>query len=362
MNRMQRKIQKLLDAAVSDNQERGIQIAAYFKGERVIDAWAGAADPEGKMPVDGDTLFPIFSSGKGIVATVIHLLAQRGKVLYDARIAEYWPQFGVNGKEAITVRQALAHTSGIPQMPEGASLASVCDWDRMCAEIAALPPLWTPGSKMEYHAMTFGWILGEVARRVDGRDFVRIMQEEICRPLGIADMYMGIGDEVESRVAMLEEPGAAAAAAQATGPQSVSPAVMPLHAWMNRADARRACIPASNGIMTARALARHYAALLSGGVDGIELLSPERIRLATEAQRLNDGTAIHMGLGYFLGGKDSLMGSRPTAFGHGGYGGSLGFADPECQLALGLTKNLFSKSQAPAGIIKELRQGLGLPE
>lgn len=169
-------------------------------------------------------------------------------------------------------------------------------------------------------------------------------------------MFAGIPDDVEPRVAVLEEYGLEPQQPDDGLPRSVPLALGPLHAWMNRPDVRRACIPASNGIMNAVAIARHYAALLPGGVDGIHLLTPERIKLATEPQKpdhpQSEDYRKDWGLGYHTGGE---LYRDESAFGHGGYGGSNGFADPRCRLAVGLTKNLFHKDDTVKLIIDELR-------
>ena len=357
MKDAQKKIEALLQRVVSEGKERGVQVAAYLNGELVVDAWAGIADAATGLPVTGDTLFPVFSTTKGIAATLIHLLVERGQLTYETRIAEVWSEFGVNGKENITVRQALNHTSAIPYMPEGIGQAELCDWPTMCTAIAQLKPAWEPGTKHEYHAVTYSWIVGEVACRVAGRPFPQLVQEEICRPLGIENMFVGIPDAVEPRVAILEEIFEEPQKPLPIGePQSVSQFMWPLHEWMNRPDSRRACVPASNGIMDARSLAKHYAALLPGGVDGVELLPPERIRLATQFQK----GIPHAG-GYQFVGDPELLGTvKLPAFGHGGYGGSNAFADPKHRLAVGLTKNLFSKQGATELILAELKSALGI--
>lgn len=361
MQNIQNKIQKMLDNAVYEGKERGIQVAVYYRGELIVDAWAGIADHKTGRQVDGSTLFPVFSTTKGIAATIIHLLAEHSKLDYDMKIADFWPEYGVNGKENTTIRHALNHTAGIPQMPEGVGYKEITDWVRMCAEVAKLAPLSVPGQHNEYHAITFGWIIGEIARRIDGRPFSQIMNEDICKPLGIKDMYVGIPDEVEPRIAILEEPGFdPSALIKTTGPQSISAWLWPLHEWMNTPDARRACIPASNGIMTAKAVARHYAALLPGGVDGFELLPPSRVKIITEPLRLGDGIPLPIGMGYNLGAKDSIMGFRPGVFGCGGYGGSFGFADPEYKLAVGLVNNLLINNRARYTIVSELKKMLGI--
>jgi CubicO group peptidase (beta-lactamase class C family) len=361
MNTIQQQIQQMLDDAVNQGIERGIQVAVYCDGQMIVDAWAGVADAATGKPVDAGTLFPVYSTTKGLVATVIHMLAERGKLRYDDRIADHWPQFAAHGKEQATIRHALTHTAGVALLPETLTHADVCDWDRMCEIVADLEPQSAPGTRMEYHALTYGWILGEVVRRIDGRTISQIVKEDICKPLGIEDqMYIGIDDEAAPRVAMLEEPDPAPVLPHNARPQSVPDSLRPMHEWLNRPDARRAAIPAGNGILNARALARHYAALLPGGVDGIELLPPPRVRLAAELQHMSgvkdEDLPMRMGLGYgaLSAINESLAGGWTTAFGTGGYGGSIGFADHKTGIAFGLTKNLFTKQGITFAITERL--------
>jgi len=368
MNVAEARIQKVLDELVARGVERGLQVAAFLDGELVVDAWAGLADASTGRPVDGDTLFCVFSCSKGILATAIHLLAERGKLRYDDLVADYWPEFASHGKERITIRQVLSHTAGVPQMPPGSTVADMCDWDEMCRKISRLAPLWEPGTQTGYHARTFGYILGEVARRADGRPINQFVREEICRPLEIDDLYFGIPDSVEPRVATLEQLPAADPPPDPPGALAhlaIPPNLPASPEIFNRPDIRRACIPSSSGIMNARALARHYAALAGG-----KLLSPERINIArtlqTDGLDLVTGAASPKGLGYFLGGPLSPMGDRPTAFGHPGSGGSIGFADPEHRFAFALTKTRLVNSLPGRGaayrVARETRAALGIPE
>jgi CubicO group peptidase (beta-lactamase class C family) len=371
----QSRVQGLIDDLVGRDIERGLQVAAYHEGKLVVDAWSGLADAETRRPVDGDTLFCVFSCGKGVLATAIHLLVERGKVHYDDPVAAYWPKFAANGKGQITIRQILSHTAGIPQMPSGSTVEDMCDWEGMCRKITGLSPLWEPGTRTGYHARSFGYVLGEVARRIDGRAINQLIAEEICRPLGIESMYFGIPDAVEPRVATLE----AAAPSLPLPPQpsdSLMHLAIPPHlpaspAVFNRPDVRRACIPSSAGIMNARSLARHYAMLASGGALGaVRILSSERIDLArtlqTEGPDLVIGMPMAKALGYFLGGPQSAMGDRLTAFGHGGSGGSVGFADPEHHFAFALTKTRLVDTAPGEGaaylVARETRAALGIPE
>ena len=369
--RAQRAMQALLDELVRDGSELGVQLTAYLRGARVVDAWAGTADPATGRAVDGQTLFPVFSVTKGMTATVIHRLAERGRLRYDMPVAEVWPEFAKHGKGAITVRQVLSHTAGVHLLPAGLTEAQLFDWAGMVKVVADLVPAYPPGERTVYHAMSWGWIVGEVARRVDGRPIGQLIREEVCIPLGIEhDLFVGLPDAEAGRAAMLEEifaPGAEPAARDDGQPREVPSALLPMHARMNKPQWRRVCLPGSSGIMTARAIAHHYAALLSGGVDGVELLRVNSVREATRRHNPpNDPGASpetrSRGLGYALGGGASEMGTRPSAFGHIGYGGSIGYADPDHGLAVGLTKNRFSPRGATVRMLRALRDALGVPQ
>ncbi|MEI8246228.1 MAG: serine hydrolase domain-containing protein [Lentisphaerota bacterium] len=336
----QRYIQELLNDLVERNIDRGIQVAAYLNGRLVIDAWAGIADPSTGREVTGETLFPVFSAGKGITATAIHILAGQGKLDYDTPIAACWPEFGKHGKDRITLRQALSHTAGLPYMPFSKDVSEVCDWELMCRKIADLQPLWEPGAKTFYHAITFSWIVGETARRQDGRNISAIIQDEVCRPLGIDSIFIGIPDALADHVAMLDIPVYGPEQPAPVFDQSIPPWVCPLEVFMNDPEVRRACIPASNGIMNARGIARHYASLIRDGVEGVRLLSAEAVR---EATALTSPAGIPVaelpnkfGLGYGLYGPEENYGQ---IFGHGGYGGTVGIADARTGLTVGVTKN-----------------------
>lgn len=363
MKNIQKSIQRYLNQVVQEKKERGLQVSAYFEGELVLDCFAGYADLDHKKPVKNETLFPIFSAGKGIAATVIHILADQGKLDYDKPVVEYWPEFGVNGKKKISVRQILNHSAGLQNMPVGLNSQDLGNWGKMVREIQKLKPSYKPGSKHEYHAITFSWLVGELAQRIDGRSFTKIMEDTVCRPLKIKDMCIGIPKGLEARIAILDEPNADPNMLKNKEPHPIPPWICPLHAWMNTSAARHVCLPSSNGIMSAHAIARHYAALVPGGVDGVELLPIKKIKQATQKQILNDGSYYHRGLGYSLGGeKNSIYGSRITAFGHGGYGGSIGFADPKYRFAFALTKNHFSKNGITYEVVQKVRQLLGIPE
>jgi CubicO group peptidase (beta-lactamase class C family) len=268
--------------------------------------------------------------------------------------------------------------AGVPQMPADVTPEMMTDWDAMCTAIASHEPLWPPGTQVGYHAWTFGWIIGEIIRRVDGRPIAQFAQEELCRPLGITGFFLGIPDAVESRVATLRnEPPSEPNPPDPLPADALPLRVMPLHvtnaAVVNRPDIRRAAIPGGGGIMTARAVARHYAMLANGGeLDGVRILSPARIdiirALQSDAPDLVLDRSIRRGLGYFLGGDEEAggnksMGSSGREFGHPGLGGSLGFADPEHRFAFGLTRTLLKNGFEPGQetdylIVEEIRDYL----
>jgi CubicO group peptidase (beta-lactamase class C family) len=383
MHDVQGRVQAVLDDLVASGVERGLQVAIYHGEELVVDAWAGVADPATGRLVDGDTLFTVFSTTKGIVATLIHILVARGTLDYDSPIARYWPEFGAHGKEGITVRHALTHTAGIPQMPDGVEIVNLCDWTGMCRLVADLRPLWSPGTFTGYHALTVGWILGGLAEHATGRSLPRLVRDEICAPLGISSLYLGVDAAVEGRVAELvsapprdadptDPPLAspfAALSLQELNERAIPAPLQPLEVVFNRPELRRAVVPAAGGVMNARAIARHYAALAGGTLDGVQLLAPEVIgrvsALGTADGDVVLGAPIRKGLGYFLGGPHMPVSDAPAAFGHPGHGGSLGFADPEHRFAFGFTKNYIiggpgRASDAAYLVLREARAALHL--
>jgi CubicO group peptidase (beta-lactamase class C family) len=273
-------VQQAVDEAVSKRGEIGVQVAAYHRGRLIVDSWAGLADRRTDTPVDGGTLFNVFSVTKGVTATAVHLQAERGRLEYDAPMATYWPEFGANGKETVTVRNALTHCTGAPQMPPGVTPEMMCDWEQMASAIAALPPI-LPIGEPAYQSMSFGWVLGELVRRTDpfGRSFARFVEEEIAAPYSIDDLWIGIDPAAEPRIAHLVDD-------MGTGPlpegsliaQSLPAAVALGPQVFDRPDVRRAPIAGVGGIFTARALARFFAILAGGGRAGWEAAAVARAR------------------------------------------------------------------------------------
>lgn len=364
MSELQAKTQALLDRVVAEGRETGVQVAAYHRGRLVVDAWAGVAHRETRQPVDGTTLFPVFSTTKGIAATIAHRLAERGVVSYDDPVAKHWPAFAQAGKDGITLRHALNHSSGMPHLDANISPEVLHDWEAACASYAALAPLYPAGSKIEYHAVTFSWIVGEVLCRAAKATFGELLAAEVCEPLGLKDLFVGLPPEEDARVALLYSEATQPFSPNAQGVYTIPHCMYPLHEWMNSIGARRSCLPSSNGIASARDIAKHYAALLPGGLGGVELLRPETVKIASELQNPmgvpEEKLSSRFGLGYQIGGKDGMLGKRASSFGHGGYGGSVGYADPVHGFAIGLTKNYYGKAPAQVEIVNAVRETLGI--
>src|SRR5215211_1143917 len=330
MSELQQQVQKVIDELVETGTERGVQVAVFQGGEQVVDAVAGVADPATGRPVSAGTVFYNYSVGKAATSTIIHRLAERGLFGYDTPVAELWPAFAAHGKQAVTVRQVLNHTAGVPGIPLDTTVEDLCDWDKMCAAIADAELWWEPGTKVGYHA----YIVGELARRATGKPISQLLREEVAGPLGVADeLWLGMPTSEHHRLARLEdEPGAAEMAAQmmASMPpdlpmfRSAPMELFPNAAFGNRPDTLAADIPAG-GKASARAIARMYAALL-GEVDGVRLVTPERLAEVTAVSSSGTDEVFGMpttwGLGYGLGGPDPTDQSARTEFGYGGVGGS----------------------------------------
>jgi CubicO group peptidase (beta-lactamase class C family) len=349
------RVERLADRLVAAGEELGLQVAAYLHGKLVVDVQRGVAP---------DALIHSFSTGKGVASTVLHVLAERGVLDYDAAIADYWPEFG---KPRATVRHLLTHSVGVPYMPAGVTVEEACDWDRICARIADLEPVWEPGTKMGYHGWTYGWIAGEVVRRATGRTISQVLREDVAGPLGVADeLFFGVPEAALGRVVPLVEVDLRSKLDAFMPPDApfwkvCPPALAPSAELANRADVLTADMPAV-GTMSARAVARMYAALL-GEVDGVRLISPERLAqvsgVALETTDQVFGNQATVGLGYFLGLED--LGGTPACFGMSGSGGSTAGADAATGFAWAFTHNRvgFMGTVAEA-FVKEIRADLGL--
>ena len=341
---LQAEVQAAIDALVASDSEIGLQVAVLHEGSLVVDAVAGVADQRTGEPVTPGTLFFAASAAKGIAATVAHVLVERGELDYGERVADVWPRFAAHGKDRVTLTDVLVHSAGVPELWPQITPEELCDPERVCAFIADQPPRWTPGTMTGYHALTFGFLLGELVRRSTGRTLGAVLRDEIAAPLGIADeLHFGVPARLLSRVARVGPEGAAPPRPEPGSPldRSTPPGVQPTAAFANRRDILGADIP-SQGTMTARAAARMYAALL-GHIDGVRLISPER--LATIAAPAFSGVDQVMGFptSWALGYSNARLGGaqpRPgSTFGMVGSNGSAAYADIDSGVAVAVMRN-----------------------
>jgi len=364
------QVQQLLEQLVSTDQETGIQVAAYLDGQLVVDAWAGLADPERGRPMDGDTLINVWSAGKGVAATTIHALVERGVLEYDAPLTRYWPEYGANGKERTTVAHVLSHSAGVPQLPPDTIPEQVTNVAAMAGWIAQQAPLWEPGTRTGYHGFTFGILVDELVRRATGQSFDDVTRDLVTGPLGIADsLVFSVTERHRDRLAVLvDEKGAEEAlrSIPADSPLLLMgpPAVWPQASLGNRLDFQTASIP-SGVTTTARALARLYAALSTGGeLGGVRILARETLARATALQTADVdqivGFPYPKALGYNLGSTGPSLLGGPTGFGYPGAGGNLSYAEPEFRFAIAIAKNRMTQAW-PSAVEAEVREALGLP-
>jgi len=330
----------------------GASLAAYRHGELILSLSGGHRDLERRVPWTPDTLVNIWSATKGVTGIAMGLLVDRGLVRYDAPVAAYWPEFAQNGKAQITVSQLMSHQAGLPGFAEPTALEDFYDWDLVTRRLASQAPMWPPGTANSYHAMTVGFMAGEIIRRVSGRPIGVFIAQELAEPLSI-DVYVGLPEALEDRVAPLIAPpsggevsleGAPKEAVAAMTNPVMSPTLPNSRAW------RAAQIPAGNGHATALALAKLYGALAHGGeIDGVRLLSADTIAAmsATQTTRVDllQGFAPLWSNG-FTGNPNGMYGPSKSAFGHPGWGGSFGSADPVTGVSVGYVINQMAEGIA----------------
>ncbi|MFB6562304.1 serine hydrolase domain-containing protein [Streptomyces sp. NPDC056400] len=341
--------------------DRGAAVAVYRDGRKVVDLWGGTRDAEGTEPWTEGTAQIVRSATKGVAAAVPLLLHQRGLLDLDAPVGSYWPEFKTGGKERILVRDVLAHRAGIPALDRGLSAAEAADGVSGARAVAAQQPFWEPGAEHGYHAQTYSWLLSELVLRATGRTVGSVLAEEIAEPLGL-EFWIGL-PETEAhrvgRVAPVEAPESAGLLR--TRPRrNVSEAYADPDSLTRRAFAaiaplpdendpayRAAELPASNGIGTARALARFYGATIGVVEDGARVFTPATTELAGREHSAGPDRVLvvntRFGPGYMLHGPASPLLS-PASFGHPGRGGSLAFADPEAGIGFGYVTNALAKS------------------
>jgi CubicO group peptidase (beta-lactamase class C family) len=320
---------------------------SVFHGERcVVDLWGGYADAARAHPWRKDTLLNVYSTTKGVVATCIALLVDRGVLRYEDTVASVWPEFGQNGKQQVSIAQVLSHQAGLPAFEEPTTVADLYDWHARCAALARQKPRWTPGEKTAYHPITYGYLAGEIVRRASGRSVGEFLQQELALPLE-ADFFIGLEPARDRRVAATLAPKnmidpSALPPIEETRLSVTNPLLHPKAA--NTAEWRRAEIPALNGHASAEAIARIYAMLANGGVfQRRRLLSPATIarmtRVLSDRLDLTLGMPANWAAGVVLNGTTTFFGPNPRAYGHSGWGGSFGCADPDRQLAIGYVCN-----------------------
>ncbi len=336
----------------------GAAFCLYVKGRKVVDIWGGVADAKTGQPWDEDTLALVYSTSKGVSAICAHLLAQRGQLDLDAPVVDYWPEYGQAGKAQTTVRWLLSHRAGLPAIDRHLTPSEALAWDPAVEALAQQAPVWEPGTKHGYHALTYGWLVGEVIRRATGNTLGEVLSKEVSGPLGL-DLWIGLPEIEEPRVCRLipvergqfspEELSAlpperlqmlqAMADPNSLAMRALNVTDPPFN--FNSRDVHAGELPAANAITTARALAKLYAATVSD-IDGIRLLDPGTVEDATREQAYGPDQVLlqetRFGSGFFLPSPFSpLMG--PRSFGHAGAGGSLGFADPERGVGFGYVMN-----------------------
>ena len=334
--------------------ELGAAVTVTLDGETVVDLWGGWADAARTRPWERETLVNVWSTSKGPTALCAHILADRGLLDFDAPVAAYWPEFAAGGKESVLVRHLLSHRAGLAGLREPHTPAQLYDWELTVNRLAEQEPWWEPGSRSGYLELTYGFLVGEVVRRVSGLLPGAFLEREVTGPLGI-DFTIGLPEKEADRAAELVHPPAAETSEQAAvfaqlAPVALAALANPLvgAAEANTPEWRAAEIPAANGHATARAVAALYGVFAGRGTyGGREVLSPEAAERVREGQGgcrdlvLGAGFEheTEVGLGLWLSGSNGSYGPNPRAFGHDGFGGSCGLADPEAGVSLGYVMN-----------------------
>ena len=328
------KVKVLFEEQINQGLHPGGLLAVYRHGNLVLDLHGGIASQESLTPVETDSMFVLFSSTKAMTAACVHLLWERGKLSWDDRVAQHWPGFAKNNKDQITIRHILSHQGGFPETPSELTWRKWLDWEAVVTAMENITPEFAPGQVMAYHPRNYGWMIGELVRRIDGRPFNEFLRDEITGPLGMDDTYVGMPEEFEPRVAKLH------AMEDCDRPGMVT--------TYNQPGVHQAVQPAGGGIATARDLARFYAMMGAGcTLDGVQIMKPSTIKEVTKLQveGLDHTLVQHMrrSLGLVLA--DKRMGASDwkgsQTFGHGGAGTSIGWADPESGLAVAFITNGF---------------------
>lgn len=347
-------VQTAFEAIVASDLEIGAAIAVYYQGKPVVDLWGGFQNKEQQKPWEKDTVVCMMSVTKAMAALCVHILADQGKIELDAPVVRYWPEFGQNGKEDITVRQLIGHHAGLI-FADAATKGEYYNWDAMAKALAAQKPEWPAGTKGAYHSSTYGFLAGELVRRVSGKSLGTFFREEITNPLDI-DFHIGLKEEEIARkarfyinwdnisVRLILKSGLSTKVGRAwkAFPKDTDDP-------FNNNLFLKSELPSANGHGNARAMARIYSALATDGtINGKKLLSPDAIeqvrRLQWDEKKGGmTGRPWRMASGFFLNSPETMpMGPNPNNFGHAGMGGSLGFADPDKGLGFGFSPNFMN--------------------
>ena len=354
------RVRAALAEVLASGFEVGAALAVYVDGDAVVDLWGGYADAAGTRPWRRDTIVNLYSVGKAISAVCALRLVDAGLLDLDAPVARYWPEFAQAGKGRLPVRYILTHQAALPAVARPLPSGSWSSWDTITMNLAAQAPWWEPGAGHGYHVNTQGFLIGEVVRRITGKNLGAYLRESVTGPADV-DFFVGVGPELDVRCADVLPVRPSPEAAELQRQLSVDPrglsglALMRLNAYRNPPEIsgtgvvnsrswRAAELPSTNGHGNARAVARLYSALAGNGeVDGVHVLSPEIIARASAEQVYGDDIVLQrptrFGLGFQLTMAERRLGPSPRAFGHFGAGGSLGFADPDSRLAFGYAMN-----------------------
>jgi len=340
--------------------EVGASFAATVNGKFVVDIWGGYADAAMSRPWEKDTIVNVYSTTKVMTAICAHMLVDRGQLDVNAPVAKYWPEFAQAGKETIPVRYLLSHQAGLTGVDEPITVDTFYDWDRMVKLLEKQKPLWEPGKHCGYHAITFGYLIGEVVRRITGKTLGTFFHEEVAVPLN-ADFYIGLPEEHDSRVGeLIPAPDPKPGDLLYVDPESMSEIVKktmnpPLNAetaMRSRERGWRAAeIPAANGHGNARSIARVGAAMACGGeLDGVRLMSLSTIEKAMEEQCYDTDLVMNVpvryALGFGLNSPEMPIGPNPRTFTWGGWGGSKFVADLDARLSWGYAMNKMAGASA----------------
>ena len=325
--------------------ELGASVAVTVAGEPVVDLWAGEADEHGR-PWEEDTIVNVYSTTKTMAATCVLMLIDRGEIDLDAPVSTYWPEFAANGKDGVLVRHVMSHSTGVSGFEPAIGPEDLYDFEAVASQLAGQAPWWKPGTASGYHAVTQGFLQGEIVRRVTGRSIGTFFREEVALPLG-ADFHIGLDASEDHRVADLVPPDLALAA-EGIDPDSLGARTLlscPLDGTEPRTRAWRAAeIPAAGGTGNARSVGRVHSALACGGeVDGIRLMSQAGVERILEEQSngvdLVLGTPMRYGIGFGLMSEAVPLSTNERAFFWGGWGGSIALTDLDAQMTVSYVMN-----------------------